>query len=160
MLYLFQSHLPESPDFLRNQDFFHTFAHNNLLAVFSDPNRDPDGNSVCGQICGQGMTSRTEQTEIVTKIAGLRKIMEIFRGINQPIFSEQRVRWYKQRIAPAEHPQISAGATAFLVVLFGVFTIGVFPVFRRSQEGGVAVGADVLQRLLVFAVFVAGMVEK
>ena len=67
---------------------------------------------------------------------------------------------YKQRIAPAEHPQISAGATAFLVVLFGVFTIGVFPVFRRSQEGGVAVGADVLQRLLVFAVFVAGMVEK
>ena len=32
--------------------------------------------------------------------------------------------------------------------------------FRRVQEGGVAVGADVLQRLLVLAVFVAGVVEK
>ena len=32
--------------------------------------------------------------------------------------------------------------------------------FRRVQEGGVAVGADVLQRLLVLSVFVAGVVEK
>ena len=31
---------------------------------------------------------------------------------------------------------------------------------RRAQEGGVAVGADILQRLLVFAVFIAGVVEK
>ena len=31
---------------------------------------------------------------------------------------------------------------------------------RRVQEGGVAVGADILQRLLVFAVFIAGVVEK
>lgn len=31
---------------------------------------------------------------------------------------------------------------------------------RRVQEGGVAVGANELQRLLVLAVFVAGMVEK
>ena len=45
-------------------------------------------------------------------------------------------------------------------VLFGVFTIGVCPVFCRVQEGGVAVGADVLQRLLVLAVFVAGVGEK
>ena len=30
----------------------------------------------------------------------------------------------------------------------------------RVQEGGVAMGADVLQRLLVLAVFVAGVVEK
>ena len=35
--------LPESPDFLRNQDFFRTFLPNNLLAVFSDPNADPNG---------------------------------------------------------------------------------------------------------------------
>ena len=34
---------PESPDFLRNQDFFHIFVPNNLLAVFSDPNADPNG---------------------------------------------------------------------------------------------------------------------
>ena len=34
---------PESPDFLRNQDFFRTFAPNNLLVVFSDPNADPNG---------------------------------------------------------------------------------------------------------------------
>ena len=36
-----------------------------------------------------------------------------------------------------------------------------FPVFRRFQEGNVIIGADdVLQRLLVLAVFVAGLVEK
>ena len=34
---------PESPDFLRNQDFFRTFASNILLAIFSDPNADPNG---------------------------------------------------------------------------------------------------------------------
>ena len=34
---------PESPDFLRNQDFFRTFVSNNLLAIFSDPNADPNG---------------------------------------------------------------------------------------------------------------------
>ena len=32
--------------------------------------------------------------------------------------------------------------------------------FRRFQKGRVAVGADELQCLLVFGVFVAGMVEK
>ena len=31
---------------------------------------------------------------------------------------------------------------------------------RRFQEGGVAVGADVLQRLFVLAIFVAGVVEE
>ena len=30
-------------DAYRNQDFFRTFASNNLLAVFSDPNADPNG---------------------------------------------------------------------------------------------------------------------
>ena len=34
---------PESPDFLRNQDFFRIFASNILLAIFSDPNADPNG---------------------------------------------------------------------------------------------------------------------
>ena len=40
---------PESPDFLRNQDFFRTFLLNNLLAVFSDPNADPNGSVNCTQ---------------------------------------------------------------------------------------------------------------
>jgi hypothetical protein len=30
-------------------------------------------------------------------MAGLKQIMEIFKAINQPLFSEQRVRWYTQR---------------------------------------------------------------
>ena len=30
-------------------------------------------------------------------MAGLKQIMEIFMTINQPLSSEQRVRWYKQR---------------------------------------------------------------
>ena len=34
---------PESPDFLRNQDFFRTFVSNNLLPIFPDPNADPNG---------------------------------------------------------------------------------------------------------------------
>ena len=45
-------------------------------------------------------------------------------------------------------------------VLFGVPAIGVCPVFCRIQEGGVAVGADELQRLPVLAVFVAGLAEE
>ena len=53
--------------------------------------------SVCGQICGQGVPGRTKQAEIVTRMAGLKQIMEIFKAINQPLSSEQRVRWYKQR---------------------------------------------------------------
>ena len=35
-------------------------------------------------------------------MAGLKQLMEIFRGINQPLSSEQRVRWYKQRIRAAD----------------------------------------------------------
>ena len=53
--------------------------------------------SVCGQICGQGVPGRTKQAEIVTRMAGLKQIMEIFKAINQPLSSEQRVRWYIQR---------------------------------------------------------------
>ena len=30
-------------------------------------------------------------------MAGLKQIMEIFMTINQPLSSEQRVRWYKQK---------------------------------------------------------------
>lgn len=45
-------------------------------------------------------------------------------------------------------------------VLFGVPAIGVCPVFCRIPEGGVAVGADELQRLPVLAVFVAGVAEE
>ena len=33
-------------------------------------------------------------------MAGLKQIMEIFMTINQPLSSEQRVRWYKQRKKP------------------------------------------------------------
>ena len=33
--------MTESPDFVRNQDFFCTFSLDNLLTVFSDPNADP-----------------------------------------------------------------------------------------------------------------------
>ena len=57
--------------------------------------------SVCGQICGQGVPGRTKQAEIVTRMAGLKQIMEIFKAINQPLSSEQRVRWYIQRIRAA-----------------------------------------------------------
>ena len=35
--------MTESPDFLRNRDFFRTFFSNNLLAAFSDPSPDLDG---------------------------------------------------------------------------------------------------------------------
>ena len=45
-------------------------------------------------------------------------------------------------------------------VLFGVLAISACPGLRHVQKGGVAVGANVLQRLLVFAVFVAGVVEE
>ena len=45
-------------------------------------------------------------------------------------------------------------------ILFRVFAVGACPVFCRVQEGGMAVGADELQCLLVFGVFIAGMVEK
>ena len=61
---------------------------------------------------------------------------------------------------PAEICGCSAGTTTFLVVLFGVFTIGVFPIFSRFHESSIIIGADVLQRLLVLAVFVAGVVEE
>ena len=44
---------PESPDFLRNQDFFRTFAPNILLAVFSDPNADPTGSGYLSVDKGQ-----------------------------------------------------------------------------------------------------------
>ena len=46
------------------------------------------------------------------------------------------------------------------VVLFRVLAIGVCPVFCRFQEGSVILGADEFQCLLVFGIFVAGMVEK
>ena len=51
--YLNWSYTPESPDFLRNQDFFRTFAPNILLAVFSDPNADPNGSGYLSVDKGQ-----------------------------------------------------------------------------------------------------------
>ena len=42
-MYLNCLRMTESPDFLRNQDFFRIFASNNLLPIFSDPNADPNG---------------------------------------------------------------------------------------------------------------------
>ncbi len=39
-------------------------------------------------------------------MAGLKQIMEIFMTINQPLSSEQRVRWYKQRNKPVDGLQI------------------------------------------------------
>lgn len=45
-------------------------------------------------------------------------------------------------------------------ILFRVFAAGACPVLCRVQEGGVAVGADILQRLLILAVFIARVVEE
>ena len=45
-------------------------------------------------------------------------------------------------------------------VLFGVFSVGVFPVLCRFQKDRVVTDADERQRLLVFGVLVAGMVEN
>lgn len=60
----------------------------------------------------------------------------------------------------AENPQIFSGPRFSFWVLFRVFTAGAGPVLCRVQEGGVAVGADVVQRLMVLAVFVAGVIEE
>ena len=46
-------------------------------------------------------------------MAGLKQIMEIFMTINQPLSSEQRVRWYKQRIVPFS--ELVKPASQFLV---------------------------------------------
>ena len=45
-------------------------------------------------------------------------------------------------------------------ILLKVLAICIFPVFCRFREGSVIMGADELQCLLVFGIFVAGMVEK
>ena len=66
-----------------------------------------------------------------------------------------------KRIAPVDIHGCSAGATAYFSDLIQSTCYMHFPVFRRFQEGNVIIGADdVLQRLLVLAVFVAGLVEK
>jgi len=39
-------------------------------------------------------------------MAGLKQIMEIFMTINQPLSSEQRVRWYIQRKNPQTQAEI------------------------------------------------------
>lgn len=62
--------------------------------------------------------------------------------------------------APADIRERSAGAIAYFRVLFRVLSICIFPVFCRFQKGCVIMGADELQCLLVFGIFVAGMVEK
>ena len=45
-------------------------------------------------------------------------------------------------------------------VLFGVLAICIFPVFCRFHEGSIIMGADKLQCLLVFGIFVTGVVAK
>ena len=66
-----------------------------------------------------------------------------------------------KRIAPVDIHGCSAGATAYFSDLIQSTCYMHFPVFRRFQEGNVIIGADdVLQRLLVLAVFVAGAGEK
>ena len=42
-------------------------------------------------------------------MAGLKQIMEIFMTINQPLSSEQRVRWYRQREGSPPASQIEQG---------------------------------------------------
>lgn len=65
-----------------------------------------------------------------------------------------------KRIAPVDIHGCSAGATAYFSDLIQSTCHMHFPVFRRFQEGSVIIGADVLQRLLVLPVFIAGVVEK
>ena len=49
-------------------------------------------------------------------MAGLKQIMEIFMTINQPLSSEQRVRWYIQR----EGQKIkSQGAVQDVEIVYG-----------------------------------------
>ena len=47
-------------------------------------------------------------------MAGLKQIMEIFMTINQPLSSEQRVRWYIQR---KDHGRRLPSGTHFLIQL-------------------------------------------
>ena len=48
-------------------------------------------------------------------MAGLKQIMEIFMTINQPLSSEQRVRWYKQKETHAgRFPHVSKDFFIFL----------------------------------------------
>ena len=64
-------------------------------------------------------------------------------------------------MSPIDIHGCSAGCTVcFRYILFRVLAIGVYPVFCRFQESSVIMGADKLQCLLVFGIFVAGMVEK
>ena len=46
-------------------------------------------------VVGQLVFGKLHQLHL--DVVGLKQIMEIFKAINQPLSSEQRVRWYKQR---------------------------------------------------------------
>lgn len=67
---------------------------------------------------------------------------------------------HKQRLLPAEHPAVQRAVSFRSETLFRILAISACPVLRRFQEGSVAVGTGVFQRLLVLAVFVAGVVEE
>ena len=79
---------------------------------------------------------------------------------NRPgTFTFQKQQIYKE-YRPLKSVDIQRAVLFTLGVLFGVLAAGACPVLCRVQEGSVAVSADILQRLLVFAVFVAWMVDK
>ena len=64
------------------------------------------------------------------------------------------------KIRGAENPWIFSAPCFSFWVLLRKLAIGAGPVLCGFQEGGVAVGADVLQRLFVLAIFVAEVVEE
>ena len=50
-------------------------------------------------------------------MAGLKQIMEIFMTINQPLSSEQRVRWYIQTDKGTEHYESDDIGNSLLAIL-------------------------------------------
>ena len=71
-------------------------------------------------------------------MAGLKQIMEIFMTINQPLSSEQRVRWYKQRGLQTFFGQFLMVYSHFCSVQFA-FRHSLKPVFPRVPRLSVAV---------------------
>ena len=63
-------------------------------------------------------------------MAGLKQIMEIFMTINQPLSSEQRVRWYLQR----EYTHIQDHFTMRKVVLICLIPLPLNFSLSNSQK--------------------------
>ena len=70
-------------------------------------------------------------------MAGLKQIMEIFMTINQPLSSEQRVRWYIQRGLQRFFGQILIVYRRFRSILF-TLRHSLKPVFPRVPRLSVA----------------------